>query len=557
MKRILLGITFVLSSFCIQAQILVVRVDNNGFVQPLSDEDIQKYNQQIVEILLKYTWPTCIAHDLTDEEKVRLLTPDKSGAELKFVREKIKAVSKELDVIFIPTTLYELFVIKTINSLKWSTHSQNPSLFNVLNQKKDHILKKTKSMSPVEYVKQEINKEYNRFNNKIFASLFSSESLVEKIIEYSKGSLNTSILLFHKKFVEYLNIYFLSSFILTKIDGIYKVLYDIRYELMKKILQSQEISDSWLGIDVNDQLGIIKKGIDLDYKGFEKNQALLFRGSNFLNVSALHGLKKILATTVHGVVWQQDEKALVKKARTIPSYSLSFGNSLFAGLYNDQGACAYYYLKSIQDLGYAMFIDKFAYIDNYISNLFFIAPLATEVGLLGVGEWFHSRSKPVILVKKDEEDHIYGLLDTGILDPYGVFLVVRNPYKQAQLFSEYLAKNGVILHKGDYKDLTEEEKNGLVELMKNQQKIGIEYKVVAWFKNLEHKLKQNIFKKKPAPMTEQSKNSELKKQKDSLSEKNQASDLEKNRNFLSEEKQNVAREKKKSTWSGWALSWFK
>lgn len=508
MKRILLGIIFALSNFFIQTQILVVKVDHKGIVQPISDEDIQKYNQLIVEILLKYSWPTCIAHDLTDEEKVQLLTSNKSGAELKFVRKKIKSISSELDVIFVPTTLYELFVIKTINDLKLSTYSQNPRLFDILNQDKDDVFEKTKQnkffqifsnsvpMSPAEYVKEEINKEYNQFNNKVFNSLFKSESLGGKITEVLNGSTNTSILVFHKIFIEYLRIYFLSSFLLIKTDDFHKVLYDKRYELMRKILESKEVSASSLGIDVNDRLEIIKKGIDLDYQGFEKNQALLFRGSNFLNVPALHGLKKILATTVHGVVWNQNNETLLKKAQNISSYSLSFGNSLFAGIYNDQGACAYVYLKKIHDVGYAIYIDKFAYVDSYISNLFFIAPLATEVGLLGLGEWFHSRSKPVVLVKADGEVHVYGVAGPEILDPYGVFLVVRNPYKQAQLFSEYLAKNGVILHKGEYKDLTDEEKNGLIELMKNQQDIGMEYKIIAWFKNLEHKLKQNWLQKK-------------------------------------------------------------
>lgn len=484
MKALKVLLIYFLSSSFVYSQILVVKVDSLGSVKPISDQDIEKNNQQIVDILLKYTWPTCIANDLTDEEKVALLTPGNSGAELKFIRKKIKEIADDLDVVFVPTTLYELFLIKEINKLYLSTTYQNPTLFNIFSESEDTILAKIKKLfltslfkiSPAEYVKYEINKEYNRFNNKIHRDLFNKRS----------------VLSFHKKFIEDLALN-------TKLEKMHEFLYSKRYELMKKLLEEiKVVSYRKLDIEIkfNDPLDIIKKSIDLDYQAFDKNKALLFRGTNFLDIPSVHGSKKVLATTVYGTVYHYEKNISLQKSRDIPPYSLSFGNSLFAGAYNDSGACAYQYLTNIKDMGYVILIDKFAYIDNYISNLFFIASLATEVGLLGSGEWFHSRSKPTVLVKNKQSIHVSGVAGPNIIDPYGIFLIVRDPYKQAQLFSEYLAKNGVILHKGEYSNLTEEEKKGLTELIKNQQNMGIEYKVVAWFKKMEHKIKQRLNIKK-------------------------------------------------------------
>lgn len=484
MVKIKLGIFFLFSCFYLQAQILVVKISANGWIEPILDKDIEQYNQQIVEILLKYTWPTCIAHDLTDAEKIELLSSDKPGAELDFVRKKIKAISKDLDVIFVPTTLYELFVITMINFEKLSTFSQNPDLFNIFSLNisknvftniKQWIGSIVYSLSDAERVKQEINKEYNKFNDKIFGTLFQG----------------LSILNFHKMFIQYLQEQFFMDFFLLKIDKIHNILSAKRYNIMEKFLnkiKSQETFKLAVTIDASDQLNIIKKSIDLDYQAFEGNKALLYRGSDFLNIPSVYGRKKILATTVLGATSDTSFQKII----SINPYSLSFGNSLFAGCYNDSGACAYYYLKRIKDMGYAILINKLGYIDNYNSNLFFIAPLATEVGLLGSGEWFHSRSKPVVVVKSDKPIQVRGVSGPAILDTYGIFLVVRNPYKQAQLFSEYLVKNGVILHKGDYKDLTEEEKKGLTELIKQQQEIGIEYKIIAWFKKLEQNFKKRF-----------------------------------------------------------------
>ena len=84
-------------------------------LEALSDEDIQTHGQVISDILLKYCWPMCQDSDLTPEEQHELLSPE--GNEERFLEKKLNETIPlserdfEFVVIFVPTTLYELFCI--------------------------------------------------------------------------------------------------------------------------------------------------------------------------------------------------------------------------------------------------------------------------------------------------------------------------------------------------------------------------------------------------------------------------------------------------------------
>ena len=96
------------------AELLIVKKDKQGLA-PLSDLDAKKYGPVISQTLLKYQWPMCTSQDLTDQEKDELLTADKPCVEELFIQKKLqeKIGSDDFDpaVIFIPTTLYELFCL--------------------------------------------------------------------------------------------------------------------------------------------------------------------------------------------------------------------------------------------------------------------------------------------------------------------------------------------------------------------------------------------------------------------------------------------------------------
>ena len=97
-----------------QAELLIIKKENNQFA-PLSSEnaaDIEA-GKKIQEILLKYQWPMCIMSDLTEQEQDELLTSNKPFAEETFIQNKIKETLQNdiYHIVFIPTTLYELFCI--------------------------------------------------------------------------------------------------------------------------------------------------------------------------------------------------------------------------------------------------------------------------------------------------------------------------------------------------------------------------------------------------------------------------------------------------------------
>lgn len=86
--------------------------------------------------------------------------------------------------------------------------------------------------------------------------------------------------------------------------------------------------------------------------------------------------------------------------------SISFGSSVYGGTLIDKGACAFVHMASSLKLGYAVFIDKKAYFNDNLKNMFFIPPIITLLSLVGKGEYFHPRTKVVSLGK----EMIHGLI---------------------------------------------------------------------------------------------------------------------------------------------------
>jgi hypothetical protein len=117
-NMILIGLAGCLWLSLARAELLIIKQDKNGVMAPLDDTDIAASGKIINEILLKYQWPMCIAASLTPQEIDELLTADKPYGEEQFIEKKIRTAQGEkfehYRVVFIPTTVYELFCIKTL-----------------------------------------------------------------------------------------------------------------------------------------------------------------------------------------------------------------------------------------------------------------------------------------------------------------------------------------------------------------------------------------------------------------------------------------------------------
>ena len=198
---------------------------------------------------------------------------------------------------------------------------------------------------------------------------------------------------------------------------------------------------------------ILEKIISLEYEARELNKGLLLRASLQTAFQVSVGSAPSMQTLAGTTVWS-DEKSRVEQSyrkKATKFYSISFGNSLFAGFFLDLGACVYNYLVSFANTGikfpgYALFIDKKDYIQHQNSRLFFISALSPIASLFAKGEWFHSRSTVAVPVKSaySESSIIQGLVQPMLKDDAGLFLISRDPLYHAELSSQFIAQNGSI-----------------------------------------------------------------------------------------------------------------
>jgi len=131
-------------------QLLIVKQESGQFV-PLNDTDTQKYGAELAQILLKYTWPTCIASNLTAAEQNELLTADIPYAEEKFVQKKItELVGKDninIQVAWVPQCLYDLFCIFEYDKDRKKYKDEEKKIIAELNQEEIDRLKELEKTS--------------------------------------------------------------------------------------------------------------------------------------------------------------------------------------------------------------------------------------------------------------------------------------------------------------------------------------------------------------------------------------------------------------------------
>jgi hypothetical protein len=517
-----------LSSF-IRAELLVVKKTNEGFA-PLSLEEDKSASSKIAEILLKYQWPMCIASNLTPEEQDELLTPGKPYAEELFIQKKIREVlgSDDYCVVFLPTVLYELFCMRDFIS------GNTPDPFFDVAQKdfdwdghgKGHkidLSELLKSNNLPHKIRKKIFIEYKKVNAPYFKGSYSPyfyinnecvRSLFEKYLDLRKSEDAAD---FSQKIKEKaaalannLNLEF-SSIDLNK--------------FVKKI-GHPEISivtkAEWKKYSHNDLLSRI---IALEYEARELNKALLIRGSSFEMFQVKPGLQPQRKKLMGSSLVKQDRaegddvsfEAAYGEKKNSP-YTLSFGTSLFAGVLGDRTACAFNFLtnstlvtsgydreeKMKKIPGYAILIDKKAYIEHQINNLFFIPSLAPIAALFTNGEYFHARTKAAIAIKEHGKMEVLGFWG-WLEDTTGVILITRDPLRHAELFSNYLAENGRLIQTGDNSLLSEEERTFMEEAVQSQKEAARFYKsvrlVTPKIKAYTKKLKERVRAKKEKAVT--------------------------------------------------------
>ncbi len=465
----LIGINFYSSLY---AELLILKQTEAGFA-PLDDSDAP-HKKTIEGIVLKYQWPMSSALAFEQfatrsqllEDTGDLFTPDKPNAEELFVEQEIhkQTGNNSYRVIFFPTTLYELFAIaETFHSNHQDNTLQN-ALRNVSAAKDLNLMPILSSSTNPQIVRTHIKDSYQEFNNLFFDGSPSA-------YDYINTELARKVFTLYPELEKSANSLTFSSSIEEKTETLSRqLLDDLSREIAKLYtLTTYEFNDngSYALPETIRNLTKLKhrkvftKIITLEYKARVLNKGLLLRGTSFERFSPFNTPAHPNSTLVAGLplLLRGDYSATMEKGYTQKNntpYSISFGNSLLAGIFLDYGACVYEYLTHRQSkgTGYGLFIDKRQYIENNNGNLFFISPLSTLASLYAKGEYFHSRSKAATIIKKAnhkanstsyDEHNVRGLSDHEIEDPTGVLLITRDPFKHGAIFSQFLAENGTIL----------------------------------------------------------------------------------------------------------------
>lgn len=518
--RLMGVLSFLFITINIQAELLVVKKTKEGF-SSLSVKKNLSASSKIAKVIRTYQWPMCIASDLTFEERNELLEPGKHYAEELFIQKKIcEALGNDTyGVIFMPTTLYELFCIYDFIR----GHTPDP-FFDVAQKdfngdgngkgRNIDLGELLRSNDSPHTIREKIFAVYEKVN----APYFNDDN---SPYFYINNAFVRSLFEWYPEFKESKNTLDLSEKIKRIASSLARRLSDaiIFADLTKfraKISHSQIsiiTKAEWRQYSHND---LLSKIIDLEYEARELNKALLIRGSSFEKFQIKLGLNQQKEKLIASSLVKQDrseaedvsfEAAYGEKKNT--PYTISFGTSLFAGALGDRTACAFNFLadptlvssgydrepvmKKIP--GYALLIDKKAYMHHHINNLFFIPSLAPIAALFANGEYFHARTKAAIALKKQGKMTVVGFWGE-LEDPTGVILVTRDPLRHAELFSTYLAAHGRLIQIGSEDMLTEEEKKFMKEALTLQKEAAKFYKAVRLvtpkIKTYTKKLKERI-----------------------------------------------------------------
>ncbi|MBP6892277.1 hypothetical protein KBB68_01720 [Candidatus Babeliales bacterium] len=494
-----IGLFLLMVSISLHAELLILKKTFEGLAA-LTKEESVLYGPTISQIILKYQWPMCTASNLTQMEKNELLTPGIPNAEEIFIQKKLQEAIPDLNiqVSFISTTLYEIFcILNYFKNSKRSVEALEEMSINYEDNPFDRI-----GLSLVSHRKKALD-ELRYSVKRYFRTLQNSDNLVNvfNIKDITKDQV------FHK--YQYVNQLFFDTQAIISFDGKSNVslfqkndesaYFYINNELVQYCLKIPSLNNQIDGLTLSEAIknskkellnqiktdfvltitrhecafitdildsaivdslyenenSLINRLIDFDYEAKSKNKVFLLRGTSFYE-SYVKFDQKIRKKTIAGSIMHYTDFQDIFNPEKI--CSVSFGQSFFAGFMLDNwdlGACVYNYLKQKKQ-GYLLWIDKKEYVKSQNNSLFFIAPLSTIAGLFSYGEFFHARTKIPLstnliqILQSNKLITVKGVVYPLPFDHSGLLMVKRDPLKQAELFSNYIAKNGIFFDTSNF-----------------------------------------------------------------------------------------------------------
>ena len=318
------------------------------------DED-----DKILNMIRKYSYPSCLAYDLTAVEKAEIRENEYFNIKNKI--ERSQPPERKVKIIQIPRILYDLY--------------------NII-YRREHFLTMDSFVCNLD---MGANPADNTFDN------------FKTIINEKTNKVQQSIINMNDRFVNFLGTYnLIQELIKPEISTeVYLQIFDILYEKIVFNSSPGPIALARMASDTFHHLTRIESFDNIFNKRFKTIlfQTLLIElGFIYDSTNDKYILNKesdimILYRGYSGNILSTFNEPRAK------AHSNSFNTSILNGIIHDQGANTYNYMKAGCDKAFYL-IKKHFYSDKTdVNNIFFIPPIHPFLLLYGSGEYWHARSK--------------------------------------------------------------------------------------------------------------------------------------------------------------------
>lgn len=463
---------FLLFFQVIYPEYLVYKKTNNGIELIANEKEYEK----IYSILMNYQWPMVIgyAHHMNKTELQEISNP-KNDAEENFLRKKLKDLSSDYDIGFIPDIIYQLHVI-----IEWCRIDNKKEEGETLTPEEQDLF----AALAVRDVRR-----FKAIDNEFIDPLISNPSSTRQQIydKLRESNNNPSLRIAHQKVNNSL-IHYLTQKNYALITNISVLIKQRLPDFIKNVSSLENRSSAVLYnfIKYLSYPGVLEKFVNFESDAHNNNQGLLYRGGRteeiymvgshmkktpieafFLTIPgkkmiapSTEELQKFLAEKSKSLGWTPWHPALMSGLSSteeeFPLGSVSYGNSVLAGYLNDTNACVAYYISQ-KRLGYSLYIDKKQFLSGNLSSLFYISIYNSLASLFATGEFFHSRTisyaskayesyfqkdpqKKILLAGMDP---VFGGITA--FDKAGIFMRIGDPLQQTYELSNYIQSHAIIV----------------------------------------------------------------------------------------------------------------
>jgi hypothetical protein len=434
---------------------------NNGLASSLpATYFAERQGALLYETVSKYQWPSVLAFyengsAACKRELENTVLSSEPFAEPEIVCKKIKETDKTLHPIWIPNTLYELFVLHYTLSLngesplmqgveflktslsdhksKWTYNLVDKELVTAINT--SAIVQTKKQLLHEVFIHQRWWKRLTALISRNDASVAKPwahiflmvNECATKLLNSMQYDTNTTMLQRLARTSDYASL--VTSYCTIARALVVEILAGLSnnpsFIFKKEVLACLARE---LGKDDLKPEGVLARTIKLELTAQKRNKALLFRGTQPI----FHPVK--------------EDVAVLDSTLFMPEYqprSVSYGNGLFAGSLFDSWATPYWYLMHAEYVGYGLLINKLVTAQNSDHNLFFVPPLSTLHGVFANGQFFHPRTKAVMPLGIVAQ--VDGIQKFWLRDDLGLVATTQAPLQHEARYLGLLAKNVVML----------------------------------------------------------------------------------------------------------------